>query len=100
MRAAQSRGTRMSYDIVSHLRIDKATSLNAIGRRSRTSRQWLLWAIENRTGSGADPTAMKVRYCTIACLMLLGLSAGPARPAAPGSSHYVWNNVVVGGGRF
>ena len=46
----------------------------------------------------ADPSAMN--YCTIACVTLLGLSAGPARPAAPDSSHYVWNNVVVGGGGF
>ena len=43
---------------------------------------------------------MSVRYCTIACVTLLGLSAGPARPAAPDFSHYVWNNVVVGGGGF
>ena len=43
---------------------------------------------------------MKGRYCTIACVTLLGLHAGPARPAVPGSLHYVWSNVVVGGGGF
>ena len=43
---------------------------------------------------------MKGRYCSIACVTLLGLFAGPVRPAVPSSSHYVWNNVVVGGGGF
>ena len=45
---------------------------------------------------------MKGRYGTIACacVTLFGLYAGPTRPAVPSSSHYVWNNIVVGGGGF
>src|SRR5882724_4906681 len=45
---------------------------------------------------------MKSRDSIVACtfLMLLGLYSGPTRPAVPHPSHYVWQNVVVGGGGF
>jgi len=45
---------------------------------------------------------MKGRDCIIACafIMLLGSYSGPTKPAVSHSSHYVWQNVVVGGGGF
>src|SRR5882762_1841827 len=45
---------------------------------------------------------MTARHRTIACacVSLLGMYAGPTWAAVPDSSHYVWNNVRVGGGGF
>src|ERR1700731_1462816 len=45
---------------------------------------------------------MKPRHRSIACacVTLLGMYGGPAFPAVTNSPHYVWTNVVVGGGGF